>query len=47
MPQTNPGSLSDRDYIDIISYLLEANDFPAGKGELKSNSTDAIRKAKK
>ena len=47
MPQTNPGSLSDRDYIDIISYLLEANDFPPGKEDLQSNSTEAIVKVKK
>ena len=46
MPQTNPGSLSDRDYIDIISYLLAANDFPSGKQELKSNSTETILKVK-
>ncbi len=36
MPQDNPGSLSDQDYVDIISYLLEANDFPRGKDHLEN-----------
>jgi quinohemoprotein ethanol dehydrogenase len=47
MPQNNPGSLSDQDYIDIISYLLQANDFPQGMDDLKSNSKEAISKVKK
>ena len=47
MPQNNPGSLSDHDYIDIISYLLQANDFPPGKEDLKSNSMEPILKVKK
>lgn len=36
MPQGKPGSLSDQDYIDIISYLLQANDFPQGENNLEN-----------
>lgn len=35
MPQNNPGSLSDQTYLDIIAFLLQSNDFAAGKNELK------------
>ncbi len=35
MPQDKPGSLSANDTVDVISYLLQFNKFPAGKDELK------------
>ena len=38
MPQNNPGSLSDQEYIDIISYMLQANNFPQGKDILENDS---------
>ena|SRR5690242_5586434 len=34
MPSDDPGSLSTRQYADIVSYILSANDFPAGPSEL-------------
>jgi cytochrome c len=34
MPHDNPGSLSPQSYIDVVSYLLAANEFPSGKIEL-------------
>jgi mono/diheme cytochrome c family protein len=34
MPQGAPASLSPQGYVDIISYLLTKNDFPAGDMEL-------------
>ncbi len=34
MPQGAPASLSPRAYADIVSYLLQRNDFPAGDNEL-------------
>jgi len=34
MPRNAAGSLSDRQYVDIVAYLLRANDFPAGSDEL-------------
>jgi mono/diheme cytochrome c family protein len=35
MPQDNPGSLPDQDYIDIIAFLLASNDVPPGDEELR------------
>ena len=35
MPQDKPESLPDPTYADIVAYLLQANKYPAGQGELK------------
>jgi mono/diheme cytochrome c family protein len=40
MPENAPGSLSDRVYLDILAFVLEANGFPSGTEEL---TTDAER----
>lgn len=37
MPQDSPGSLKAETYADIIAYILQVNNFPAGKDELKSD----------
>ncbi len=37
MPQGAPASLSPRAYADIVSYLLQRNDFPAGDSELPTD----------
>ena len=37
MPQGAPASLSPRAYTDIVSYLLQRNDFPAGDSELPTD----------
>ena len=37
MPQDKPGSLSPEASLDVISYLLQYNKFPAGKEELKND----------
>ena len=34
MPRGSAGSLSDETYVDIASYVLKANEFPAGSGDL-------------
>lgn len=34
MPQSNPGYLSDEEYIDIIAYMLKTSNMPAGDQEL-------------
>ncbi len=34
MPQNAPDTLGDQRYVDIVSYLLKANGFPTGGGEL-------------
>ena len=42
MPRGNPGSLPDQTYVDIISYVLENNEMPAGSTELKPDVLDKI-----
>jgi PQQ-dependent dehydrogenase (methanol/ethanol family) len=44
MPQTAPGSLDRNIYIDIVSYILQMNEMPAGKEELKADSAKTIGK---
>ena len=34
MPSDDPGSLSTRQYADLVAYLFGANDFPPGDKEL-------------
>lgn len=37
MPQGAPASLSPQAYVDIIAYLLDANEYPTGESELPVN----------
>lgn len=37
MPQDSPGSLKRPVYLDILTYVLQSNQFPAGKEELKDS----------
>jgi len=37
MPQDKPGTLSPDQVVDLISYLLQYNQYPAGKDELKDD----------
>ncbi len=41
MPESNPGSLPDDEYADILAYILSLSRYPAGEAELE-NSTDAL-----
>ena len=34
MPDAAPGSLAERQYHDVLAYLLKENAFPAGKEDL-------------
>jgi mono/diheme cytochrome c family protein len=34
MPDSAPGTLPERQYVDIIAYMLKENGFPAGSEEL-------------
>jgi quinoprotein glucose dehydrogenase len=34
MPSEDPGSLSTREYSDIVGFIFSANDFPVGAKEL-------------
>lgn len=40
MPRRNPGTLTPEMYLDVVAFLLEANGYPAGEAELK---TDALK----
>src|ERR1700691_2665155 len=42
MPQDKPGSLTPDQAVDVISFLLQSNQFPAGKDELK-NDPDMLK----
>jgi len=42
MPQGAPASLSTQGYVDIISYLLQSNEYPAGDTELPTDE-DALQ----
>jgi mono/diheme cytochrome c family protein len=42
MPQDKPGSLTPDASLDVISYILQQNKFPAGKADLK-NDPDALK----
>lgn len=37
MPEDDPGALPPQAYVDIVSYLMAANLYPAGSSELQSN----------
>ena len=43
MPRGAPASLSDKAYVDIVSYLLKVNEFPAGAGELRVEDLPKIQ----
>ena len=38
MPSDRPGSLSTQSYEDLLAYLLQSNQFPAGEKELKASA---------
>jgi hypothetical protein len=37
MPQDDIGSLNTQMSVDLVAYLLQANNFPAGQEELKAD----------
>jgi mono/diheme cytochrome c family protein len=37
MPQNQPNALDAQTYVDVVAYLLAANDFPAGKEDLSAD----------
>jgi mono/diheme cytochrome c family protein len=42
MPMQTPGSLAAQEYVDMIAYILKANNFPAGQQELPP-AVDALK----
>lgn len=43
MPRGAPGTLSDAAYVDIVAFVLQANEFPAGTRELTVDALTGIR----
>jgi hypothetical protein len=37
MPLDSPGCLGQRAYVDLTAFILKANEFPPGDGELHSD----------
>ena len=37
MPEDNPGSLADEEYVEVIAYMLSVGRMPAGDGELPTD----------
>jgi hypothetical protein len=42
MPSGRPGSLSDQEYLDVTTYVLHRNKFPAGAAELTVEVADGV-----
>ena len=40
MPSGRPGSLTDQEYLDVTTYVLQKNRFPAGAAELTTDAAD-------
>ena len=43
MPEDAPGSLEEGTYADIVAYILQLNDFPAGSTELPADTATLQR----
>lgn len=43
MPRNAAGTLSDQTYVDIVSYVLKANEFPTGANELHLDDLAGVR----
>lgn len=39
MPEDNPGSLSRREYVDVLAYILELNGMPPGEQDLSTGAS--------
>ena len=44
MPEDAPGTLPDKEVLDIIAYVIQTNGFPAGDKELESKGALATMK---
>ncbi|MEQ1908627.1 MAG: cytochrome c [Vicinamibacterales bacterium] len=43
MPESRPGSLDEGTYLDIVAYILQRNEYPAGAASLTSESAKSIQ----
>ena len=37
MPEDGPGRLTDQEYTDVVAYMLDSNNYPAGEAELPAD----------
>ena len=42
MPSGRPGALTDQEYLDVATYILQKNNFPAGSVELTNDLADSV-----
>ena len=42
MPSGRPGALTDQEYLDVATYVLQKNSFPAGTAELTDEVADGV-----
>jgi hypothetical protein len=42
MPPDSPASMSDEEYLDVVTHVFRVNGFPAGKEPLKLNGLDNV-----
>jgi mono/diheme cytochrome c family protein len=42
MPSGRPGTLTDQEYLDVATYVLQKNNFPAGAAELTTDLADSV-----
>jgi len=47
MPPDDPGKLSEDDYVGLVSYILQANGYPAGAANLDGGALSSIQLARK
>ena len=43
MPKNEPGSLTEQEYVDVMSYMLRMNGMPTGIDELPADSVALMR----
>jgi hypothetical protein len=43
MPENNPGSLTDAEYVDVIAYMLAVSGMPPGVAELQADPRSLAR----
>ncbi len=43
MPENNPNSLTDQEYVDVIAYMLTVGRIPAGDDELRPDPQSLAR----
>ena len=43
MPESNPGSLADDEFVDVIAYMLSVGGMPVGDDELRPDPRSLAR----